>query len=350
MTEMETIIMKIIGVNKIKYGVLDREICNLYTNYGMVNVHIDLNTILKPLFTEDNEKNMDTGSYEYHISSGILNLVAHFRAYFAYKKNLKTKFFLYYCNSELDNGCKYFKDTFKSIDYKNIFYSIEKALELVDIISTYCGGVYYINTKSVEPAVAMNHFINTKSESSRNLIITKDEMLYQLINVGDTEILRLKRDESEMIDVSNIYEFILRKTKYDSTHMASELLSLYMAYSGIKTRNVQGVCKTKIIKVIDKAIESGKLLNEYYPKVEYAISDGGLPDAEIVIANFDKVDIHTRFKELSRPKVLELNNCIIDKYSRDDLRNLNIKYYTDELYLMLEELVLTPKSKNVIEW
>lgn len=347
--DIQDMILRILGTFKIKYDILDSEI-NIDENSEIVNVHIDLNTVLTQLIKEEFDSQF-SGNNEYIISSGIINLVAHMRAYFAYRHKLPTRFFLYFTDSKLRNGCNSF--VLDKGKYKNIKKNISNSIKLVKIISKYCNRVYFIDTDEIEPIVAVNHLINKFSgKKVEDICITKDMMWYQLLGIPKLSILRPKRDDTILINVENVYDVLLSNSKYERREVSVELLSVIFSVCGLKSRNIKGVKNmglSKTIKSFDKFIDNGSIVNEYYPRIENLLNDVRLKDSDDIRDNFYKLDLSFNSLSLRMSDIMKLNDMIQDKFSKKDLKMLNSTYYTDFNSLMLEELMLDPSSKK-IKW
>lgn len=355
----KTDLMRILGTNKIKYNVLDVEFESVkdeVDGYESVNIHLDLNSLLDKLFNEDAENFFNSKKlYHIPISSMILNIIAHFRAYFVYRHNISTRFYIYYTDSKISNS-SYYHQFSNTKDYGCILTNINKSIGIVKTIVPYCNKINFMDTDKSDPIVCMKYTIDEISnfDKSYNVILTKDTMCYQLLNSKRlTYILRLKRDDTELLTKDNIYKFILQKNKYEVKHVSPELLSFYFANTGMKTRGIKNINKNKILEILDKAIEKKEIVNERYPKVEDLIdelSSYKLKDTNKVIDNYYMIDLKYIYKKLNIAHKTLLNNSISDKFDRDGLRSLNQNYFKDEDYLMIEELVVDVVRHRHIAW
>jgi hypothetical protein len=348
---------KLLNIHRIKFTVLDNLFKDSLTKVKNVNIHIDLHSILASLYEYKNhaELNWHDDKTNMIVSSCIINLAAHYRLFF-FKHKIKTFIFFYYGNEKPRNnsyyypeyGYKFFdKYSLDNEDYGPANKEITQNLKLVKIISDYVPYVYYINSKFIEPMIACAHNIINYVKADKDIIITKDPYWYQCLNFDSAQILRLKRDESYLIDKKNLYEVLLKDSTYETTHVNQELLSIVYSFAGIKTRDVKGLSGygyTKICKVLDLAIERG-LIKSSYTHIKNILDEiyKGTNEKEL-LEIFKAIDMRYQLNELTVAQKEQLTNCIVDKFNKKDILKLNEKIYTGEYSLMIEELFKVEES------
>ena len=237
--------------------------------------------------------------------------------------------------------------------YKPVNVEVASNLKLVKLITEYIPDVFYIRCKNVDPVIGIGHIINTYD--NKNLIITKDELLYQLINMNKTTILVPKRDESYIIDKNNIYSILLAKKSYTVTTLLPELLSVVYSFSGMKSRDVRGLTGYgyyKIAKILDIAAQKD-IINNKYTHIKNILDDiytGTNENSKLLINNFKAIDLAYQLNELTIAQKEILNNCITTKYNKKDLLSLNNTYYTNDNSIMLEELFKGTTKLDTFKW
>lgn len=325
MHKEDELILSTLGIFKIKYSVLDT------LNINDIDIfHIDLNTILETLFKIKNIFD-DGSSYLFTIASSIINLVAHFRSYFVKKQN-NTTIYLYYSYGKVDN--------------KNLSDNIDDTLSLLSVIVKYIPKVYLIDDKKTDIKLCMNYLIK---EDKINYIFTKNKIFFQFVNIKNTFILRPARDDSYIINSKNLYNKLANNdVKYT---VSSKLLTAILSFTGVNQyKGVKGMGIKKVLKMFQKSIDKNIIVNDYYLNISDLLYDLSCSKetCKIVKDIFEKIDVNLlNVITRNNPYEIEIQNSLVDKFSKKDLQELNTKYFTGFNSLMLQELLLEPtKSKN----
>lgn len=325
MHKEDELILSTLGIFKIKYSVLDT------LNINDIDIfHIDLNTILETLFKIKNIFD-DGSSYLFTIASSIINLVAHFRSYFVKKQN-NTTIYLYYSHGKVDN--------------KNLSDNIDDTLSLLSVIVKYIPKVYLIDDKKTDIKLCMNYLIK---EDKINYIFTKNKIFFQFVNIKNTFILRPARDDSYIINSKNLYNKLANNdVKYT---VSSKLLTAILSFTGVNQyKGVKGMGIKKVLKMFQKSIDKNIIVNDYYLNISDLLYDLSCnkETCKIVKDIFEKIDVNLlNVITRNNPYEIEIQNSLVDKFSKKDLQELNTKYFTGFNSLMLQELLLEPtKSKN----
>lgn len=320
----DEIVRSVFGVHKLKYKILN--------NIGIDKInafHINLNTILTFAFKHyhdlSNEKD-----YLYTITSQIINLVAHYRHYFI-KRGMDPDIYIY---SSDCNGS--FKDT----------------LKLLKVIIQYIPRVYFIKTNKI-PVSSAIIYISKKYDS--NLILTKSKMDVLLVN-DNISVLKSNKDKSILYNSNNVYSKFTKKD--NSGNISWKLLPIFYSLSGLSGDQIKNYGPAKVLKILNNALDNHYIVNEYYNNSSHFLDDmkGILElsdlDKEIFKDNFNNANIIFKYKKYITPIVREMiDNSIIDKFAKNDLRELNIKYFTGLDSLMLEELFEQINyDKRTIRW
>lgn len=343
-------IHKLINMHRIKFNIL-KEVLACYKSEPVVNIHIDLHSVLAEIYKDRNhfETSGLSDSQGMTISSCIINLAAHYRLFFQSNYNTSTRIFFYFAKRQPRNNAEYiptygqkFFDKYSetNVDFITTNHEVLDNLELCRTIMPYIPGVFYIDCDNIEPVVAAAHHILRYNEP--HLVITKDEYWFQLVNVTpDTRVLRLKRDASYLVDRSNVYQTLLSKSQFRPQFVSPELLSVVYSFTGVKSRDIRGITGygySKILKVLDQAVNRNQIKNSYthIKNILDEIYNG--PEEDLLMDIFRAIDLRYQLNELTLGQKEIINDCIINRYNRKDLLALNNKYYTGEESLMLEEL------------
>ena len=358
-------IEKIVNMNRIKFAVLDELFKDKFTKKDKsVSVHIDLHTILEPLYDSKNyeETNWLNDKTNTVITSCIINLCAHYRLYFG-KNKLASKIYMYFGSDKPRNNSEYYdeygykffdKYSKDNEDFKPINKEIYFSIKLIKTIIAYIPGVYYIDCKNIEPMNACSYMV-TNDPADYNLVITKDSLWFQAISLSNTEVLRLKRDESFIISRENIVDILLKDAAYENQFVNYELLSVIYSFAGLKSRDIKGLSGygyAKIVKILDLAIERG-LLRAKYTHIKNVIDEIYNGNQSDYLMNvFRAIDLTFQLNDLTTAQKTTLTDCVVDKFNKRDLLRLNEIVFTGENSLMLDELFKYPhesKSKS-IDW
>ena len=322
MSDNLEIVRSIFGVHKIKYKILDD------LGISKVNAfHINLTTILNYALKHYPELASEK-EYLYIIVSQIINLVAHYRHYFV-KRKCDPDIYIYGYNDK-------FKDTMK----------------LLKVIVQYIPRVYYIKTKDF-PVSSAILYVADKYKS--NLVLTKSKIDVLLVN-PKINILKSNKDKSILYKHDNVFSKFVKKDYSDS--VSWKLLPIFYTFSGLSGDRIKGFSPAKTLRLLNKAVESPRIVNEFYYDIDHVIDDIGdlidLNDSDISILkdNFKNANIVAKYRKYMTPIVREIiDNSIIDKFAKNDIRELNMKYFTGLDSLMIEELFeQVGQDKRTIRW
>jgi hypothetical protein len=356
------VIHKLINMHKVKFNVL-KEVLTPYAERKIVNIHIDLHSILGELYKIENygESNWLEDDNSMAISSCIINMAAHYRLFFHNHFKASVRIFFYFANSRPRNnveylssyGYKFFdKYSLSNEEFSAVNAEVSTNLKLCKTIMEYLPGVYYIDCKNIEPIVAASHIMMKYPEP--NLVLTKDEYWFQCVNIlSPTSVLRLKRDESFLVDVTNVYEMLLKKVAFRPKFLLSDSLSVVYAFGGVKSRDVRGLTGygyAKIAKILDMAIDR-HLIQPTYTNIKNILDEiySGKQTEELIVT-FKAVDLRFQLNELTTAQKESLNDCLTFRYNRKDLLALNQKHYTGDNSLMLEELFRGTERIDNFKW
>lgn len=336
-------ILSYLGIYKIKYGILN-EISSEYDN-DISNTdifHIDLNMMFDTVFKIEGITDTYVDKYKFSIVSSILNLVAHFRAYFVTRHKRYVTFYMYYDSNTFDNTKKS-----KKINYKIRDKYIKNSMDILRIIVKYIPDVYLIDNSSsgIHIGAAMQYF---NDKNKHNVVFTKNTIYYQLVS-KHCKILRPNRDSSYCITRSDLYVIVSGGdvNEYD-TSLNTDLYTAVISISGVGyIRGLKGIGFKRAVKMLDKAVKNGDMVNLYYSNMKELLYDIKLNDPnDRIKSNFNKLDFRKQYNKLSKSDTIILDSFIVDLFAKKDLQKLNIEYFTDFDSLMLNELLMNVKQSN----
>ena len=232
------------------------------------------------------------------------------------------------------------------MDNKNLSDNIDDTLSLLSVIVKYIPKVYLIDDKKTDIKLCMNYLIK---EDKINYIFTKNKIFFQFVNIKNTFILRPARDDSYIINSKNLYNKLANNdVKYT---VSSKLLTAILSFTGVNQyKGVKGMGIKKVLKMFQKSIDKNIIVNDYYLNISDLLYDLSCSKetCKIVKDIFEKIDVNLlNVITRNNPYEIEIQNSLVDKFSKKDLQELNTKYFTGFNSLMLQELLLEPtKSKN----
>lgn len=270
-----------------------------------LNIFIDINSVIHALYSEHNRIQYTSIT---DLSSGIINMCAHYRSYFR-TLGVDTRFFL--INSM--NGHSISKKVFP--DYNNIFLAkcsitksnkvISNNMNLLKILCPYLPGIYYIESvEQFDVGVIMAHIIETMGNTIPNLIISKDLYTVQLTALYPyTSYLRPVKtkgaDSSWMLPINEKANFrqefwdkiaITRKISIKGLYDISPVnFALFMALTKFPERSMASVTSpSNAVKFISSIVGSEDIKitsNQFMQNIDLA-------------SVFPVADIDARYKVL----------------------------------------------------
>ena len=241
--QIEDICRSILGMYKLKYSVLD--------SFSLKNIdafHINFDSIMKAYtkYYSTSPELKDT-DLTYTICSSMLNLVAHYRHYFS-KNDMNTCIYMY-----MSKENKEFEDVSK----------------LNSIICKYIPKVYFIKTFDSNTNVYMKYLCD---RYRNNIILTKN--IFDVLLVSDsTSVIKANKDKSVFYDKNNLYSKYLKKDY--SGNISYELLPIVFSFTekGSGCKPIKGIGPSKILKIMDKALENNLIVNSKYNSMDEFLLD-----------------------------------------------------------------------------
>ena len=237
-----------------------------------INLFIDLNSVLKRMYSIDRWTYKFQGQYE--IAATVINMCGHYRSFFR-GLGVSTNIYIIYglncpnANSTYVSGynSKFINSYIKKPDTTAM---IEENLKILNIICQYLPKIYFFDIGDCEVSSMIDYLItatNSRARGFENIVVTKDVLALQLIPEHDVRVLRPVKtkngDESYMISNANLWPSFInlyRKDKDPQIRISNTFFSNVLAMTRVPERSMYSVFPiSKAIKVIDAAERSGFL-------------------------------------------------------------------------------------------
>ena len=347
--------MYTVNLSAIIYGAYTRKevlydlVYNTYSNSSIaestdLNVFIDINSVIHALYSENNRV-LFTNITD--ISSGLINMCAHYRSFFR-ELGVHTKFFLInslnICNINRKFVADYNGDFLRKTAISNLSGVINNNMQLLKVLCPYLPGIYFIDThENYEAAVIMAHLIEILNDGHPNLIISHDTYPLQLTALYPwTSYLYPSKykgaDVSWMLPINEKpgYRETFWNTIAQHRKVNPELLkrispinySLLNACISYKERNMKGILTTvKAVELIE-AIVGG---------ADIKVQPSQLLDNPEIISKYPVGAIESRYKALDISYMLPFyrnspeakNIQLLDLDDSATVNKISSKYYSN---------------------
>ena len=247
---MNNIVNLAINASRIKYDVLDDILADVKIRPHMVNIFIDLYSVIYRLFSDNiidhihnSEKKKSTIVINIVIS--VINTVAHYRNYFS-SIGKDNRVFLLFSRSAPSfqthympsYGEKYYvKFSPNNVKFSEINEMVWKAVEFIKDAFQYIEDIFYIDCDGVEEFSAIKYIMDcNEAIKDFNVIISKNELMMELISERAV-IIYPKRDDSYVITKDNWASTVVKGTSYKpKTWISPIYIPIYLAIKGVKSR------------------------------------------------------------------------------------------------------------------
>lgn len=259
----------------VKYDRLQQIVYDTFSNTSIasateLNVFIDLYSVLKSIFSESYRT--DINDYT-AITSGVVNMCAHYRSFFK-QLSVKTKFFIVFSFNTCDINRKFvagYNEVFKAKSEIPMFRKMTmNNFDLLDLLCPYLPDIFFVKSvRNYESAVIIADLIEKLNDGNPNLIISKDIYPIQLCSIYPyTSYLYPKKfngDHSIMIPISEkpsyrreFWDLIASMRKFDPNHinMISPInFPLFSAMNRFPERQINGLTNVRSAKnIIEKIV------------------------------------------------------------------------------------------------
>lgn len=338
---LDELILSVIYGYYIRYDNLRLIInCNFpNSNADEVFIYIDLRNILMSVgrYISDNQLNINNPLV---LTSGIINMVAHYRQFFMSRYNCKTTIFII---DSADNvvADKYIKGFQKSKLNGNIAKLYDMNKPFLENLCKYIYNVQYeyTNYDFATKAIALNKIENKKEYPA--FLITKDVFSYQAASIKDIYVLRPKKkdgDSSIFISfVNNLYEYYRSVSSSPMRPLVpSKRLSMLMALSRVPTRAIPSLFTLpnafNIVSNTDKDFGIDPIwdIDKYLDTMIQCIDNRGKvrPDMFVEIKNrYMACDAISQVVAYNLSTEAKLYNGIVNLYDPNSVKHINNEYF-----------------------
>lgn len=334
----------------VKYNVLNNLISETYRGSDANHIHIfiDLNSLVKPLYS------IDAWSYKYHnkyeLAASILNMCTHYRKFFSFMGVYANIYLIFGLNNPSTNATfvkgynqKFVDSYIKKKDTSEMIYA---NLNILGLLCEYIPGIYYFDIGSCEVSSMIyrliDHIQNAYKRKIESLIISKDILSLQLIPLFDSRVLRPHKtkngDESFIVDNLNMWNKFC--TEYRDIHpfinnINTGFISNILAMTRVPERSMYSILGIpQAYNIINKALEFRFLDNN---KI---YTQSGINTAlEAQGVNVNLTELEMRFKCINpqfqsafvllyaKPEYRQIN--FIDLEDRQGLQEIISRYFSD---------------------
>ena len=329
-----------------------------------INIFIDLYSLIKNAHHRDDFAVDEEDKYA--LASGVINMAAHYRAFFNSRLGVNTKIFII----SSFNNYKYLSainpQYHSQVDLKG--YKVDyfiKNISALSVIAPYLPNIYFKHYDYATSSAAIRDIMGfnvTHGNKNPNIIITKDILNYQLVNFqpARTIILRPKKvsdnqnssDISYLINKHNLMRILLwernkgKKTdpttmeqRYQKISMISpELFSALLSIIGCHEYGYKSVISfPAAINVLYKIIiENQLLLNQYnyspldlfrlveeYTKTKRNIN---IVELESRFRTIDTIYLYDQMQAINMELITKIPE---DLYAPEMLKKINEKFFAD---------------------
>jgi len=307
-----------------------------------IDIYIDLYDLLKRLYRQEYDIKK-----RFTVTASIINLAAHYRAYYKTRHRLWTRIFLVYAD-ETSNNHRVFLPTFginqddSILTFESTRSYIKSQLELVKILTAYIDDVYYIERTSDFTMFTYDNILQNPNNIS--IIITRSTYAYQIPAMHQNAyIFRPKKtkdgDLSFCVKFNKALIYYCAKVKSDAViqrlvKINPQLLSVVMDLNGCPDKHVNGITNiTKATMLIENAIDNNRIINGYNTDTGYLYN--ALTGINVLI---DPASFDYRFKALDLiyqhmvyTNTVEAKDLtwFINLHDANTVRNINNQYFID---------------------
>lgn len=336
------------NMRKIKYEILKPMVEGILgPEVKHISCYINLNSILESLYKQNVLENLEIGNNKYTMTSQLMNLIAHYRHYFWSRYGIITTFYIDYSDQKstyhlnLDSEYKkdyYAKQTSQEGKFLAVNSMIKKNIRIIELLTQYIPYVYFINTLDTEPSAIPYYLITTDNvENNINIILTENELDYQLLELDNTYILKLNGKNSKLINRYNVLNDLTKK-KEEKYIINQGLLSLILSIKTNKynAESIKGFGYIKIINLINKLLNNKEIINIKYKNIEEISKLIDEKNYKLIEKKFKLFDYETSTRFLSIKHKELIDDSMVDKEDNYNLKRINDTYFIKEPLMLIE--------------
>lgn len=332
--------------------------------YDTVNVVVDLYDVVKQLYKPQLLEQLHSMKVQdrWQITSEIINIVGHYRHYFASRLWKYTNIYFIYSDKESSYHTSlnpnYRKDFYqKRLDNNDPTFGtltkiIKENFQLIKTFLEYVPHAYFINTGDVEYNIVpyMMQVEGLIDTSIPTVMISNEEIYYQDFAHNHNLIqLLIKGEKSRIVTRENMWDEVVSGVKKKpDIHLLPELYPVVLACTGYNSYNVEKVNRMGVARAIPfitkELLDTGAIHNIDYSSIEVfseAINKSGIKEdyKQKIIDNF-KLLSHSALGGVAYTQKNVENirlQTMVEKIDPRSVNYINEKYF--EHYPILIEYV-----------
>lgn len=303
--------------------------------YDTINIVIDLYDVVKQLYKPQllEQINHMKTSDRYQITSEIINIVGHYRHYFASRLWKYTNVYFIYSGEPSEYHTSIDKDYRKEFYRKRLDSNdatfgiltriIKENFRLIRNFLEYVPHAYFIDTGKVEYNIVpyMMYVENLIDTSIPTLMISNEEIYFQDF-VHNPKLLQLliKGDKSRIITQENMWDEVIKDLKKKpDIHLFPELYPVVLACTGYNGYDIEKVNRMGVARGIPFITK--ELLDEgYINNIDYS-------SIEVFKESIEKSGIKEDYKQKIIHNFSLLSHSALGglAYTRKDVENIKLQ-------------------------
>lgn len=323
------------GLLMLKWDFLDREFGESLQPGQDVNVFINFESIMENI-THQRPLTSTLVYYKQDITleleSAVLNMIAHYRAYFRHRR-CNPRIFLYYTDlkntepQQMSVYSKYYREFYKNQFLQNPKYRaigellVDVIIPEIKLILSYVQGCYFITSDTFDSSIIPMIISNIKG--GQNCVITSDlfDSLYLYNKYKVFYIQRKYKTSNISTDIDGILQSSIFKSEnvFDVSIFHQEMYyQLLLAIIGSNKRNIgdgSGINANKLLTLLKGRIDSGNILKDYI-SIESIIHIFPTKQQEEVKSAFQCMSLETHYSLLGDSDIENINCQIVDKFDQ----------------------------------
>lgn len=315
-----------------------------------IDIFIDMNSMLRSLYIWSENVLFDKDNV---ITSSMLNLAAHLKHYFLTRHQVYARIYIVYG----DNFPKLPREVNPSYNQTaysryateiNVTDKIREAINVLSILVPYIQDVYFVYDTEVETGVLIsaimkyNSLLNSIAYNKKpKIVYSKDTYCYQLVAMEPyTFLYRPKKspnqeDTSWVVPKSQLYESYAFETglvvQPGTPIVDVESLSLIMAMSGLRSRNIRGPFKfSNAMKIVHRAHQDLMIVHGYNVAFEMGLDQYISDKAKIaqITQNFKAIDLVQNTQlYITEKSAMSIQRFMLDLHDPQAVKEINDKYF-----------------------
>ena len=364
-----SITTRVIGTTAIRYEYLEdimEPVIDKIRKNEKIIFHVDLEGILYGLYRKKDLPAIMESDYDTLVKDivvGVINVLAHYRKYFASYIGVDNEVFVYW-NYKLPGyqgayypdyrSSTYEKYSKKNIDFGVVYQATRQAAEMISNLLQYVEGMYWVDNAKYDTYTAIAYTMGTKKYSKYyHLIFSRTMILSQLVgkrvaqlvhgrqrDVDENGVAQYTSKGSYLITTANVYKkaFFTSKQKPWDIQLPTYYVPIVWTLSKYSDMGVNKLVFGKVPDTIHhlEILYLGKKIGDesnIRTVVEALIEDApkffpkDKDEQEVVIQKaidrYKVLNLKLAAKGISKAQVLSMYRGVVDLYDQNALEKLN---------------------------